>query len=51
MRTVIYKERTYAIVRVVEGDVSFSDIKQDEDFMSVDMWNESEDKKHFPTIE
>jgi hypothetical protein len=50
MRTVIYKERTYAIVRVVEGDVSISDIKQDEDFMPVDMWNESDDKEHFPTI-
>ena len=50
MRTVIYKERTYAIVRIVEGEVSISDIKQDEDFMPVDLWNQSEDKKHFPTI-
>ena len=50
MRTVIYKERTYAIVRVVEGEIEISDIKQDEDFMPVDMWNESGDKVNFPTI-
>ena len=50
MRTVIYKQCTYKIVRVVDGEVSFSDLKDDEDFMPVDMWNESDDKEHFPTI-
>ena len=50
MRTVIYKERTYAIVRIVEGEISISDIKQDEDFMPVDMWNQSDNKNIFPTI-
>ena len=50
MRTVIYKMSNFGIVRVVEGSVSISDIKQDEDFMPVDMWNDSDDKENFPTI-
>jgi hypothetical protein len=49
MKTVIYKECTYQIVRVVSGDININDLK-DEDFMSVDMWNSSDDKEHFPTI-
>jgi hypothetical protein len=48
MKTV-YKECTYQIVRVVSGDI-INDLKDDEDFMSVDMWNSSDDKEHFPTI-
>jgi hypothetical protein len=39
MKTVIYKECTYQIVRVVSGDININDLKDDEDFMSVDMWN------------
>jgi hypothetical protein len=42
MKTVIYKECTYQIVRVVSGDIN--DLKDDEDFMSVDMWNSSDDR-------
>jgi hypothetical protein len=45
-----YKECTYQIVRVVSGDININDLKDDEDFMSVDMWNSSDDKEHFPTI-
>jgi hypothetical protein len=36
MKTVIYKECTYQIVRVVSG-VNINDLKDDEDFMSVDV--------------
>jgi hypothetical protein len=34
MKTVIYKECTYQIVRVVSGDININDLKDDEDHVS-----------------
>lgn len=50
MKTVIYKERTFKIVRVVDCEISITDLSDDEDFMPVDIWNQSDDKENFPTI-
>ena len=50
MREVIYKMDTFKIVKVTEN-VSITDLKDDEDFMPVELWNQSDDKERFPTIE
>ena len=50
MREVIYKMNTFEIVRVSDN-VSINDLKDDEDFMTVEMWNQSDNKEKFPTIE
>ncbi len=50
MLSVIYKLKDFSIVSIVT-DVSVTDIKDDEDFMPVDMWNQSTDKDRFPTID
>ena len=50
--TVIYKIPTFQIVRVDDiNNINILDLKDDEDFMPVEMWNESDDKETFPTIE
>lgn len=52
MRSVIYKIGTFEIVEVVDDEtLSIVNLKDNEDFMPVDMWNESTDKEKFPTIE
>ncbi len=51
MKTVIYTLPNYSIVKVTSEDVNITDLKDNEDFMPVDVWNESDDKVRFPTIE
>jgi len=48
MRSVIYKLGSFEVVKVVD-DVSITELKDTEDFMPLDMWNESTDKEKFPT--
>jgi len=48
MRTVVYKLGSFKVVDVVD-DISITDLKDDEDFMPLDMWNQSSDKERFPT--
>ena len=43
MKTVIYKMANLEVVRVTEEDVCISSLKDDEDMMPADMWNESDD--------
>lgn len=38
-------------VSVVDYEPNIIDLKDDEDFMPVSLWNESDDKERFPTIE
>lgn len=48
MRSVIYKLGSFEVVKVVD-EVEFKDLKETEDFMPLDMWNQSTDKEKFPT--
>ena len=50
MKTVIYKHTNFQIVKVTDEDVDVSQLKDDEDFMPVSMWNSSDDKDTFPII-
>ena len=49
MKSVIYKINTFEVVRVAEN-VKFDDIEDDEDFMPISLWNQSEDKEKFPIL-
>jgi hypothetical protein len=48
MRSVIYKLGSFKVVKVVD-EVSVTELKEDEDFMPVDLWNLSDNKEKFPT--
>ena len=42
MKTVIYKMATLKVVRVTEDDVCITSLKDDEDMMPAEMWNQSD---------
>lgn len=50
MKTVVYNMFDFKIRYITEKEIIFSDLKNDEDFMSVELWNTSEDKESFPII-
>jgi hypothetical protein len=41
MKTVIYKFNTLEVVRVVEEEVCITSLKDDEDMMPAELWNQS----------
>ena len=43
MKTVIYKMATLKVVRTTEEDVCITSLKDDEDMMPADLWNQSAD--------
>jgi hypothetical protein len=43
MKTVIYKMATLKVVRTTDEDVCITSLKDDEDMMPADMWNQSDD--------
>lgn len=51
MKTVVYNASTFKVLRVTDEDIDIVTLPQDQDFMPVDLWNQSDDKKRFPTIE
>lgn len=46
---VIYSIPSYSIIRIVD-EVSITELKDDEDFMPIELWNQSNNKKIFPLI-
>ncbi len=45
MRTVVYKMATLEVVNVTEEDICITSLKDDEDMMPADLWNQSDDVK------
>lgn len=46
---VIYSIPSYSIIRIVD-EVSITELKDDEDFMPIELWNQSNNKEIFPLI-
>lgn len=49
-KSVIYKMNSYTVVRIVTGNISFNDLKEDEDFMPLSLWNEGSESFGYPLI-
>ena len=45
MKTVIYKMANLEVVRVTEEEVCITSLKDDEDMMPADLWNQSDNVK------
>jgi hypothetical protein len=50
MKTVIYKMNSNNVVRITNEVVLFSDLKDDEDFMPLTLWNEGCELMGLPLI-